>query len=250
MINQPSLGTSINKSHPLSIGLNAAFICNEGGGQIVTNLANPRFNGTLVDSIFNKSQRGSSVSFTSSTTSEISALSNIVTLNQGTISMWMRPSFNATDATFNYFFDTDGARHAFFHSSTSGLIQMYNDARTTNFTGNTFVSGKWYHFVFVYNKTGNVQRMFINGVESPIGTQFGTWGSTALGTNIHIGRRISTADGSTSHIQNILIYNRNLSHTEIKQLYNDPYCIFKNNNLNKLTEIISAFKSKFWYFFD
>lgn len=250
MVNQPPFGTPLNKSHPLTMGLNVSFLCNEGGGQTVMNSANSRFNGTLTSSTFTKSQKGSSVEFNSATASEISVLSNVLTLNQGSISMWIKPSFNATDGTFNYFFDSDGARHAFFHSSVSGLVQMYNDARTTNFTGNTFVSGTWYHFVFVYNKTGNVQKMYINGVERSPGAQAGTWGSTALGTNIHIGRRISTSDGSTSQFQNILIYNRNLSSSEIRQLYVEPYCIFKSNVYNRFNKIISTLKNKFWFFFD
>lgn len=179
------------------------------------------YDGTVTSANAATGKVGGGAVFTNGTTSRVTLNSAAVNLNEGTISMWIKPSFNATDGTFNYFFDTTSARHAFFKSSMSGLVQMYNDARTTNYTGLTFTAGTWYHFVFVYKKTGNVQNLYINGVLQTAGTTAGTWGSTALGANAFFGNNHSNNTSSTSTLDEMRISNTSRSANWIKTEYNN-----------------------------
>lgn len=110
--------------------------------------------------------------------------------------MWCNLDFAPSQsAAFYQFFDTDGARHAFYQTNVANRFSIYNDGRYTDFdvTG-LWTVGTWAHFACVYNKTGNVQQLYVNGAAATVaGVPTGVWGSTALGTNFYVGQRFAAA---------------------------------------------------------
>lgn len=155
------------------------------------------------------------VNFQSNADDKISFSSSGMSLNVGTVCMYLKPSFDQSAANFNQFFDSDTARHAFFHNSFTNEIQMYNDGRTTNFDSVTWSANTWYDFCFVYNKTGNVQKFYKDGVEQTASAGTGTWGSSSLGTNAYIGCRFNQVQSVGSVVSDVAIWSSVLTTAEI-----------------------------------
>lgn len=158
------------------------------------------------------------VDFESNSDDKISFPSAGLNLNTGTICMTIKIGFDPSAANFNQWFDSDTARHAFFHNSIFNEVSMYNDGRTTNFNSATWTSGNTYSFCFVYNKTGNVQKFYIDGVSQTGDGGSGAWGSSALGTNVYIGCRFNQIQSIGSVIDNVAIWSSVLSDAEILQI--------------------------------
>jgi len=141
-----------------------------------------------------------------------------VSLNVGTVAMWFQSDIDETSTTPFYWFDTDSARHAFYHNNNgSSKIQMYNDGRSTDFDV-AWTTTAWHHVIFMYNKTGNVQRVWLDGVEGTGTTPGGTWGSTALGTNAYLALRFSLTQIYNGRLAHIHVYNRVIGDWEVNQL--------------------------------
>ncbi len=126
-------------------------------------------------------------------------------LNTGTVSMWVDFQNASSGGGTSYFFDSDTTRHAFIFIST--LIEMFNDGRVTDFVGPTWGAATWHHLAFLYNKTGNIQRLFFDGAEVTGGVPSGTWGSTALGANAYLGNRFSVNSGMAGTYEEMRVSN-------------------------------------------
>lgn len=112
---------------------------------------------------------------------------------------------------------------------TFGTAQVF--AQTIDATGfieanyisntNAFTLGTWTHFAAVFTQSTKVYDLYINGVEVTYATA--TAGSTTAGSdadgNLSIGNR--TADNRTfdGHIDEIALFSRALTATEIKDIY-------------------------------
>lgn len=151
---------------------------------------------------------------------DLRATHNGMDKDVGTVSIWFNSNLSSVSATAFYFFDSDGARHAFLFGGAAGKkhIQMYNDGRQTDFVVAWGV-GEWHHIVFLYAKTGNVQKLYFDGVEVGPFSAAGTWGANNLGVYIHIGARFTSANTFAGRLEGVQIYNHLLSSIEIKDLY-------------------------------
>ena len=156
----------------------------------------------------------------------ITTPSAAVNLNLGTFYLRLKLDYDTTSEITRVFTDTDTARHAFYYSgsptgSGENGIQMYNDGRVSNFLSpSSWTIGQSVVFIFIYNKIGNVQRLFINGVEETVDTTEGTWGSTGLGTNFYIGSRFSQTDTYDGVVQEVATWSVALTQSEIDLLVN------------------------------
>jgi hypothetical protein len=132
-------------------------------------------------------------------TSQITVPSAAVTLNLGTYEIWVKPVLVSGSATHSSFlFDTDGSRNMVTLNSSSIPVLIYNDARQTTFASTSWTANTWHYIAVVYNKTGNVQQLYFDGVLQTGATPTGTWGSTAIGTSLHIGNRFASSGANTS----------------------------------------------------
>jgi len=153
----------------------------------------------------------------------ITSASASINLNAGTLCMKMNPNFALNQSGSNYqIFDSDGARHAFyFNSSATVDIQMFNDGRVTNFSGVTGGSGQMYTLCFVYNKTGNVQKLYVDGVEQTADTPSGVWGSTAFGASFFSGIRFASPLSSLNGtVHEVSTWSSNLTTQQILSYHN------------------------------
>ena len=152
------------------------------------------------------------------TNDAFTAGSGAVNLNVGTFVAWV---IFDTNAATRYLFDTDTVRHAFFYRPAfNDTITMHNNGRNREFQSLFLIDDVWTHFAFLYNKTGNVQRLFRNGVEETGETATGTWGSSSLGTNFYIGQRFSSAERHLGDIAETATFSSVLSDAEVVMLSN------------------------------
>lgn len=178
----------------------------------------------------------------------LTAPSAVVNLNEGTFCAWLALDFATSDGNPHYFFDTTSARHAFYYYNTGGsnVLEMYNDGRVTRFSTFSWTTGVYSHFAFVYNKTGNVQKIYIDGSEltgTPIG---GTWGSTGLGSTFYAGARFSAAEFTDGDWAEMATYSSALGATDIATLAKgiSPLLV-STNTLNAYWKIITDGRPNF-----
>lgn len=163
---------------------------------------------------------GVGAEFVPASTPILSVTSGVLNVNTGTVAMWMRPNVASNHGAFTQWFDSDSARHAFFVNAGVG-IQLYNDGITSSFnSGSLWDTGKDMLCVVRYDKATSTQELWINGLNVTRTSQSGTWGSTALGTNVYIGSRFSASDAWNGAIYTTWIWTRMLADHEMWNLYN------------------------------
>lgn len=144
---------------------------------------------------------------------------SILSRDVGTFAVWMKKNSNSNPQTF---FDSDGTRHAFYFVSLTRL-SMYIDGREQYFNSTIPTDGSWNHVALAWNKTGNVQKLYVNGSDITPNSPGGTWGSTALGTYAWIGSRYAENEVFDGAMACPAIYNAVLSAGEITSLAGGLY---------------------------
>jgi len=125
-------------------------------------------------------------------------------LNAGTFAILNR---SVATNDFRTIFDTDDARHAFFHNTTAVPFGVYNDGYQTDFTA--FVRrAQWEVIGVEYEKASLTQRVYQDGRSVPASGTSGTWGSTAVGTYLHIGERFTETDYINADVQWAALWSR------------------------------------------
>lgn len=98
---------------------------------------------------------------------------------------------------------------------------------------------KWYHVVAVgiYNGTNwGESTLYVNGIEDVLGTDLDDLsGQISAPQNLEIGKR--TAANFNGTIDEVMIFNRSLSETEIGMIYNQTYPKFEK--MNTATQVIN-----------
>jgi len=84
----------------------------------------------------------------------------------------------------------------------------------------TITNGQWYHIVATFDSSSITQKIYIDGVQNATQTTTGTM--TANSNTLKIGYSQGTGDSSNyfnGNIDDVRVYNRALSPSEVKQLY-------------------------------
>ena len=114
----------------------------------------------------------------------------------------------------------------------NGGVLAYRKSDSGNLYHNSWFStnpeisaGTWSHVAITYDGTGpSGTKMFVNGEEKPVTNTAYHGGGSASGDDFAIG--ISASDFATApyggEIDEVLIYNRALTSTEIEYLYQHP----------------------------
>jgi hypothetical protein len=239
----PPYGTPLNRSHSLAQGLVYNALLNEGGGNIIKD--STRFNpidGALTNGpVFQQSQLGQCILF-DAVNDYIPLLKNSVFTFPVSISFWFKLSTTtlAGDAIFvaiNNPASLDEFWVGWIAGAPTALRMLTQSTGGANARSETSFLAKdllWHHCVAVFtdNVTQNIYTDAKNTNGSNVNTGAGTAAPTGL-TTISIGGFIYNTSNfySTSiarSIQNVMIWNRSLSPTEVRQLYTNPYAMFKS----------------------
>lgn len=146
-----------------------------------------------------------------------------VTLDNLLVHMWVRPTFAfGTSGTVYTFIDVDGVRYRVQKSTTANLIAINTDGRTSspNVTGR-FTNGVWTSLFIAIQKSGNVHQLYFDNDFANAGGA-GTWGSTAIGTNLYIGAAVGPAQYFDGTIAELAIWSDRaaLSSSQREQIAN------------------------------
>ncbi len=226
---KPVLGSQLNLGSHLARGLVGFWLFNEGSGNKVFDLSGNGNTGTFVNdaswvsgkfgSAVQLDGDGDQVTFTPASGFDFNAFTAT------TICMWVKADSLAAANGRHTFWDARQTTNSGFTFHTENTlvargIRFWAEASDTGFNSNANVfseTGRWYHVVIVYNIVTGAVIFYVDGIFA---------GSGSVGANENLSAPIYRLgidnDGSrdwNGSFDNLLIYNRGLSASEIALLY-------------------------------
>lgn len=232
----PPIGKPINRSAPISQGLLLSCPINEAGGLTVIDYAQGAV-GTPT-AILTRTARGSATASASRVSFVIGNPKNIAPTNTSPFSVSQWVYFTGSTA-LTYLWGWGSSVTGTYSYISSGLISFDYYGPNTFYVRTTstvaLVANTWNHVVFTRDSLNltypnSTNKIYINGVD--VGATF-NGGSGAPSTinlsalQFSIGSRGTNASNWPGNINNFNMWNRQLSQTEIRKLYSDPYCMYK-----------------------
>lgn len=141
-----------------------------------------------------------------------------------TLSAWVKPTSVTVDQTIcGYWVTSSGTNNAYLLSLRSGYIafeiqQSNNAFGSLNTTGLTPTAGAWQHIVATAD--GTTMRVYRNGTVSPTTASYNGTINTSSTTFFAIGRLNFPTWYFGGLIDDVRLYNRALSASEVTDLYN------------------------------
>jgi len=184
-------------------------------------------NGTLTNgaSVVNTGA-GRALDFDGSNDGVVTTDSSGAITNQLTVSCWLRPAVLTRGDLVTRWTNgvTTGDRFNLLYGLTSGKPQFYvstgsfspPDYPNSGVGANVMSVGAWNHIVGVYDE--KTVAVWLNGILQASSVFTGTI-NTASGSFIRIGRNGSTDGFTNGQLDDIRIYNRALSESEIRLLF-------------------------------
>jgi hypothetical protein len=237
---KPPLGSQINWSHPLSKGLVACYLMNEGSGDKIYDLSGNNNVGTLIGMNnttggWSPGIKGQALKFDGSDDCVTASSNNFLGLigKAYTISLWIQDDTSAAIlATFFHRIvsfangviniqlglgtDSVGAYRSFYISESFDSITKKQSAS---------VGTGWFNVIATSN--GSTHKLYVNGALDEGGSG-GSPGPFITNTGLlYIGQRGNNAGYVKGSIDDVRIYNRALSPQEVSQLYQSPYAMFE-----------------------
>jgi len=247
---KPTRGICLNRSHPLSRGLVGFWLFNEGSGVRVFDLSGNGNTGTITNALWTPGKFGSALSFDGSgdyvDTADISAIE----LANVTFSFWGKVNNIAEDHDFItkgqhtsnrplliFFDDVVGATADAGAGNTDTISVLTYDGTTQHWIAtpsSSIPDTKWHHIAAVVNPTTGKLSIYIDGVLKVSNTK--AWnGIQNTATLLRFGAPNPTAaQDLNGAMDNVMIFNRVLSASEIAQLYREPFCMFERAWIPKL----------------
>jgi hypothetical protein len=207
---------------PTLVGL---WTFDEGSGSIAYDYSGNNATGTLISSpIWSNGKIGSgSLNFTGAGFVKIPNTSGINSITSiATVSVWIKTSSTAEQEVFSAFSSPSSQTGYQAQILAGGQASLWDNSKG-NLTENTTIidDGNWHQMVAVWNGTNRL--IYVDGILATSGTE--TTFTTSPYDN-QIGTQCSGA-GSTSCsgsvnglIDNVRVYNRALSATQIAAMYN------------------------------
>jgi hypothetical protein len=174
--------------------------------------------------------RGNGSVYSSALTSTFNLSTTAITINNSfSISVWVRPT-DLTANTYRYIIShgtanaTNNILHIAFYnivSTTNTLIRFGfggNDLDTTVVNISTYLN-KWTQIVVTFNwLAGGTRNIYVNGILSATNTSASI---PTFGNNFRIGYSALTTNGFIGYIDDVRVYNKVLTATEVSILYRD-----------------------------
>jgi len=181
-------------------------------------------NGVGTNISYTTEVQGSSATFSGNSYITVASNSNLQNLSQVTISMWVRlQDLNNKQRLIAHWTSGDNDGQSFVISvnssnDTLGFIVQTTNAVSSSISTPVVSSNVWYHVVAVYN--GNTALIYLNGnlsaSEQISGTIDNRTGSLYIGQGGSSSFPNNLLDGQLDEVR---IYNRALSSSEIQDLY-------------------------------
>ncbi len=152
--------------------------------------------------------------------------------NQGTISFWVKPSWNGNDGLEHDFLCSGVNCNVWFYKTTSNILifGVWDNTgvvyRLATVATTSWISGSWYHIVARWDSdntvaSSNYVELYVNGSNSGVSNgQTANSNTIAPGANNAIGARTDGTKSAQALIDDFAIYDRVLTTTEITSLYN------------------------------
>ena len=221
---KPMMGQQID--YLKSTGLVAWWVMNEGTGATVQDLSGNGNDGNLVaDTHWVGGKFGPCLSFDGS--------GDYVDLGEGegitegqpqiTVSVWVKSNQNEAKATRDHIVIQDGVVILRWHTTEAFQWIVYNDSTYGLVTSNVHADTNWHHVVGVYN--GTYVKLYIDGSEE--GTPDDLSGNMKSGTAKKLDISWGTVYSWDGSIDDVMIYNRALSASEVAELYRNPFGMFR-----------------------
>ena len=228
MILKPPKGAMLNRGHPLARGLVGCWLMNEGGGKIVNDLSGNGNIGSLVaDAHFVAGKFGPALDFDG--TGDYVNCGSLPIMPIWTVSAWARTLYTPTQPQpQDIFSNWDGTNRQFIEIDSVNSDRIYvctTNAYYERFDGINANDGLWHHHCYSWDGTtvkyyyDNVlQTAAFTGDPSDVDTKALYIWARSLGTPDRF---------FNGQIDNVMIYNRALSASEILHLYRNPFCMFE-----------------------
>lgn len=248
---QPPLGTPLNRSHPLSLGLIHCWLMNEGGGIRAYDSAFSNTNGTLVNGpVFQKTAKGNSLFFDGSTDYVGTFSRSISPVGSRTLSAWIRPADTTRRGIIGTRPSVASTGFAFsINLTTAGNLTYFHTGGTVFTVAAGVTTNTWQHVAVTLDRTSAVAKMYYNG--NLIGTQTSFSSESSSAFNGIIGNENDAGTGKyfSGLMNNVMVYNRALLETEIRRLYLAPYSMFYGQQSGASFDVPAAVAAVYRFFF-
>lgn len=224
---KPLLGQQIEWANPLLEGLVCYLLMNEGAGGTVFDLSGNGNDGTLESGVlWMPGKFGSALKFGGDGSGDYVTVSYDDTLNitqKLTVSVWVYAY--VLPGTYDWIIqlnEPDG--YGFFISGGTNFRCAVGGSYQPSI--GTIIVNKWYHLVMTVEPEGAGVRtkIYINGVYKTTATANNM---NANGEDLYIGRSDNTTRNEWNGlIDNLMIFNRTLSASEIAQLHREIFARF------------------------
>ena len=242
---KPPKGTMLSRGHPLARGMVGCWLMNEGTGNIVNDLSGNGNVGIITSALWSPGKFGPCVKFDGNydfiTIGDVAILEGMPGI---TVSAWINPSavpsvvrgiatkfWDGTNRSWSLIINSTGNVH-FFCSTDS---QNDNDLASAN---GVVSANIWEHYVGVWSSGDTTIRLYRNGIlQATTASQPGATVRTNT-TKVCIGDRFyngTNQDFFIGQIDDVMIYNRALSATEVQQLYMTPFRMFEREPIELWT---------------
>lgn len=228
--NKPPMGWPLDLSEPINDGLVGYWLFNEGSGNKVFDLSENGHTGTFQGTApsWTSGKFGSAVLLPGTDESiDIGTSSVLDVAGPFTLSVWIKYTSSTPNMGIvaNFFPYTKGYMIA--SSSTAGRIvfSCYGSGFNDLFYTPTLNDGIWHHIVGVDTGVGHI--IYIDGVYGNSDSNVFAKG-IPTGETFEIGDRRDSGVPFNGQIDNVAIWNRALSASEIALLYQFPFYGFLN----------------------
>lgn len=227
---KPPLGAQINCAHPLARGLVGFWLFNEGGGDKAYDLSGYGNHGTLTNMAFPPTVNsgwipakfGTGLSF-DGTDDYVSITDNssLDISDEITLEVWVYlTSYPTNDTAFvgkyrNYGMGIKGTTHVLSYHEVGNTVGL-----------SVVPLNQWNHLVVTAKNIGDEVKFYMNGELNRERTDW-TVNLTTNNNSLGIGYD-ETFTYLNGLIDQVRIYNRALSATEIRELYTNPFGMFTN----------------------
>ena len=138
-----------------------------------------------------------------------------------TYSMWIKPLETTSKTWFFVFGENGTASHIGFLQDKLRIGTWGTDGLDTGYAG----FSEWKHVLITFDKTSNTHTLYVNGQQEFSGTR----ASSFISTYFQIGSQIDNLDQAfNGYMDDLMVWNRVLSQTEITQAYNGTLSLSKN----------------------
>ena len=222
---KPLLGEQLNWAHPLSQGLVLYLPFNEGSGNKVYDLSGNSNTGPLGGNVaWTVGKFGHALDFPGDAADAIEPGKVVFDCAKPfAISFWMNAdSFAAQDAIITKY--AGGAPGFLIRRDDAAMIDLWLSSTTIQL--NSVVnSGTWYHVFVTYD--GAKTYAYINAILDSATPATKTL--TDISLSLQIGK--SSLGNYDGQLDNLMIWQRYFSASEIALLYRNPFCMFEKDDV-------------------